>query len=173
MTAQPLHFLEKNGKIERRAEVVEHQSAPNQIEPNEEVRPMADCHSYGDSIASGKPVNSANKAFGLTAQQRALLNFLEAFNARNSTMPSYEEMKEALGLQSKSGVHRLMEALERKGHVRRERYAARGIILRRSDDVSTGRALDIVLTRCRMTPDTERELRMLLAHEQNASMGAT
>jgi SOS-response transcriptional repressor LexA len=61
----------------------------------------------------------------LTAKQNELLAYLRACE----TTPSFEEMKVALGLRSKSGVHRLIEALEERGYIRRARNRARAIEL--------------------------------------------
>jgi repressor LexA len=63
---------------------------------------------------------------GLTAMQAELLSFLRYRNADGQT-PSFEEMKEALGLASKSGVHRLMRGLEERGYVKRPSHRARDI----------------------------------------------
>jgi repressor LexA len=53
--------------------------------------------------------------------------------------PSFEEMKEALDLKSKSGVHRLISALEERGFIRRLPNRARALeVLRQPDDVTSG-----------------------------------
>lgn len=62
----------------------------------------------------------------LTAKQRDLLEFLRACQ-KNSHTPSYDEMKEYLGLASKSGVHRLVAALEERGFIHRLPNRARSI----------------------------------------------
>jgi len=48
----------------------------------------------------------------LTAKQRELLLFIQARLGQNGISPSFDEMREALDLKSKSGVHRLISALE-------------------------------------------------------------
>lgn len=63
----------------------------------------------------------------LTAKQRELLNFLMKYQAEFDHAPSFEEMKEAIGLKSKSGIHRLVSALEERGHIRRLANRARAI----------------------------------------------
>lgn len=55
----------------------------------------------------------------LTKQQSNLLGFIRTWQENEGTSPSFDEMREALGLKSKSGVHRLILALEERGHIRR------------------------------------------------------
>lgn len=56
----------------------------------------------------------------MTHKQAMCLAFIREFTAENGGVcPSFEEMKEALNLKSKSGVHRLISALEERGHIRR------------------------------------------------------
>lgn len=73
----------------------------------------------------------------LTAKQAELLDFIEAMTLQNGGVaPSYEEMKCALGLKSKSGIHRMVLALEERGHIRRLREKARTIEVVRNQDNS-------------------------------------
>ncbi|MCS6986524.1 MAG: transcriptional repressor LexA [Sphingomonadaceae bacterium] len=68
----------------------------------------------------------------LTAKQRALLLFIDRRLREVGVPPSFEEMREALGLRSKSGVHRLVEALVERGFLRRLPHRARALeVLRR------------------------------------------
>ena len=55
----------------------------------------------------------------LTAKQRELLLFIDARLNEGGISPSFDEMREALDLKSKSGVHRLISALEERGFIRR------------------------------------------------------
>ena len=55
----------------------------------------------------------------LTAKQRELLLFIDARLKESGISPSFDEMREALDLKSKSGVHRLISALEERGFIRR------------------------------------------------------
>ena len=55
--------------------------------------------------------------FGLTKKQQELLKFLRKHEGEVS--PSFDEMREALGLASKSGIHRLVVGLEERGYVNR------------------------------------------------------
>lgn len=65
---------------------------------------------------------------GLTVRQRQLLNVIVAhIDAHDGLAPSFDEMKEALGLRSKSGVHRLLTALEERGFIERLPNRARAI----------------------------------------------
>lgn len=64
----------------------------------------------------------------LTVKQKQLLEYIADYTAKSGGVsPSYDEMKERLGLASKSGVFRLVEALETKGMIRRHAYMARAI----------------------------------------------
>ena len=63
----------------------------------------------------------------LTRRQRDLLTYLDAYQKTRGYSPSFDEMKDALNLRSKSGVHRMVEALEERGFIRRLRYHARAI----------------------------------------------
>lgn len=63
----------------------------------------------------------------LTRKQRELLDYLGSYIATEGFAPSFEEMKNALGLKSKSGVHRLVEALLERGFVERLPNRARSI----------------------------------------------
>ena len=63
----------------------------------------------------------------LTAKQHELLHFIQERLDANGISPSFEEMKEALGLKSKSGIHRLISALEERGFLRRLPNRARAL----------------------------------------------
>jgi repressor LexA len=63
----------------------------------------------------------------LTAKQRELLLFIDARLKENGISPSFDEMREALDLKSKSGVHRLISALEERGFIRRLPNRARAL----------------------------------------------
>jgi repressor LexA len=65
--------------------------------------------------------------FGTTQKQRQLLDFLRA--KQGGVAPSYDEMKDALGLKSKSGVVRLVAALEERGLIRRLPFRKRSIVI--------------------------------------------
>jgi repressor LexA len=63
----------------------------------------------------------------LTKKQHQLLGFINDRVSAGGVSPSFEEMKEALGLKSKSGVHRLVNALEERGFIRRMANRARAL----------------------------------------------
>ena len=63
----------------------------------------------------------------LTRKQRELLLFIERKLQEDQVCPSFEEMKSALNLKSKSGVHRLVSALEERGFIRRLVNKARAL----------------------------------------------
>ena len=63
----------------------------------------------------------------LTRKQLELLDFIQKRMDRDGVPPSFDEMKEALDLRSKSGIHRLITALEERGFIRRLAHRARAI----------------------------------------------
>jgi repressor LexA len=74
----------------------------------------------------------------LTRKQHELLRFIQARLEESGISPSFEEMKEALDLKSKSGVHRLISALEERGFIRRLPNRARALeVLRQPEDVTS------------------------------------
>ena len=77
----------------------------------------------------------------LTRKQRELLPFIQERLGDTGISPSFDEMKDALGLKSKSGVHRLITGLEERGFIRRLPHRARALeVTRLSDDQMGGRA---------------------------------
>ena len=75
----------------------------------------------------------------LTRKQHQLLTFInERLNA-TGVAPSFDEMKDALGLKSKSGIHRLITGLEERGFIRRLAHRARALeVLRLPDEAGVG-----------------------------------
>lgn len=63
----------------------------------------------------------------LTRKQLELLDFIQKRMDRDGVPPSFDEMKDALDLRSKSGIHRLITALEERGFIRRLAHRARAI----------------------------------------------
>lgn len=75
----------------------------------------------------------------LTRKQRDLLAFIHKRVQRDGVPPSFDEMKDALDLRSKSGIHRLITALEERGFIRRLAHRARAIeITRLPEDLTAG-----------------------------------
>jgi len=76
----------------------------------------------------------------LTAKQRELIVFIQQRLEETGISPSFEEMKEALDLKSKSGVHRLISALEERGFLRRLPNRARALeVIREPGDTTPSR----------------------------------
>lgn len=76
----------------------------------------------------------------LTQKQRDLLLFIHARLQKDGVPPSFEEMKDALDLRSKSGIHRLITALEERGFLRRLPHKARALEIIRLPDGMNGDA---------------------------------
>jgi repressor LexA len=77
----------------------------------------------------------------LTAKQHELLLFIQRKLEETGISPSFEEMKEALDLKSKSGVHRLISALEERGFIRRLPNRARALeVLRQPENALNRKA---------------------------------
>jgi len=76
----------------------------------------------------------------LTTKQHELLVFIDKHLRATGCSPSFEEMKDALDLRSKSGIHRLITALEERGFLRRHKHRARALeVVRLSEDFSPER----------------------------------
>lgn len=72
---------------------------------------------------------------GLTRRQLQLLDFIKKFTEENKGVaPSFDEMKDALDLKSKSGIHRLIASLEDRGFLRRLPYRARSISVKMAEN---------------------------------------
>jgi len=67
--------------------------------------------------------------FSLTPKQSELLRFIEDYLGFQGGAPSYEEMRIYMGLQSKSGIHRLVNELRDRGYITWLPHAARSITL--------------------------------------------
>jgi repressor LexA len=63
----------------------------------------------------------------LTQRQHQLLQFIHGYFRDHGVPPSFEEMRAALRLKSKSGIHRLITGLEERGYIRRLPYRARAL----------------------------------------------
>ncbi|MEO5810292.1 MAG: transcriptional repressor LexA [Sphingomicrobium sp.] len=72
----------------------------------------------------------------LTAKQNELLRFINDQLAKSGVSPSFDEMREALDLKSKSGVHRLISALEERQFIRRLPNRARALEVLRMPDTA-------------------------------------
>jgi repressor LexA len=75
----------------------------------------------------------------LTRKQYELLRFIHERLKESGVPPSFDEMKDALDLRSKSGIHRLITALEERGFIRRLKNRARALeVIRLPETVSPG-----------------------------------
>ena len=63
----------------------------------------------------------------LTFQQEKLLKFIIDYQKQNNVTPSFDEMKDGLDLKSKSGIHRIVSALEERGYIKKLNNRARAI----------------------------------------------
>ena len=75
----------------------------------------------------------------LTRKQHELLSYIHEHLSGSGVSPSFEEMKDALDLKSKSGVHRLISALEERGFIRRLANRARALEVVKMPDGTAAR----------------------------------
>ncbi len=76
----------------------------------------------------------------LTKRQHELLLLIDRRLREDGVSPSFEEMKDAVGLKSKSGIHRLITALEERGFIRRLPNRARALEVLRLPETTTAEA---------------------------------
>ena len=76
----------------------------------------------------------------LTRKQHELLTFINGYLADKGVSPSFDEMKEALSLKSKSGIHRLITGLEERGFIRRLPHRARALEVLKLPDSAVAEA---------------------------------
>ncbi len=105
----------------------------------------------------------------LTRKQQELLIFIDERLKSDGVSPSFEEMKAALNLKSKSGVHRLINALEERAFIRRLPNRARALeVLRLPDALQSRPALSLVSSQPAPrapTPPAPPALAMLAAND--------
>ena len=71
----------------------------------------------------------------LTKKQKELYDYLKNYISSNEISPSFEEMKSAVNLKSKSGIHRLITSLEERGFIKRLKHKARAMeIINKKDN---------------------------------------
>src|SRR5690242_21487234 len=93
----------------------------------------------------------------LTRKQYELLVFINRRLSDGGVSPSFEEMKEALGLKSKSGIHRLIGGLEERGFIRRLPHRARALeVVRLPEDTAFAAARARTSERGRFSPTVIR-----------------
>ena len=83
----------------------------------------------------------------LTKKQKELYDYLKDYISNNEISPSFEEMKSAVNLKSKSGIHRLITSLEERGFIKRLKHKARAmeIISKENSDNTTTNSINIPL----------------------------
>jgi repressor LexA len=90
----------------------------------------------------------------LTKKQHQLLLFIHERMNRDGVAPSFDEMKDALDLQSKSGIHRLIMALEERGFLRRLPHRARALeVIKLPDNMPAPNTERSVPDRAAFTPN--------------------
>jgi repressor LexA len=92
----------------------------------------------------------------LTRKQLELLLFIDKTLRRSGISPSFDEMKQALGLRSKSGIHRLMLGLEERGFIRRLPHRARALEVLRLPQGRDGDSGSNVISDRRLTAARDR-----------------
>ncbi|WP_457583584.1 LexA family protein [Ensifer canadensis] len=80
--------------------------------------------------ASRTTRGAKRQPLGLTLRQNELLSFIRRYSAdKGGVSPTYDEMKAHLGLSSKSGISRMVAAMEERGAIRRLKNRARAIVV--------------------------------------------
>ncbi|HYE49288.1 MAG TPA: transcriptional repressor LexA [Azospirillaceae bacterium] len=88
----------------------------------------------------------------LTRKQQELLLFIHRRLGEGGVSPSFDEMKDALGLKSKSGIHRLITGLEERGFIRRLPHRARALEVVRLPEQSAPQQPKAAPAQTRMEP---------------------
>lgn len=70
----------------------------------------------------------------LTERQNEAYEYIRAYLREHRKPPTYHEMGDALGISSTNGVYKLLQALEKKGYIEREKHVARGLRLVEAED---------------------------------------
>lgn len=93
----------------------------------------------------------------LTPKQHDLLMFIHERLEESGVSPSFDEMKDALGLRSKSGIHRLITALEERGFIRRLAHRARALeVIKLPESFSAKQADNVVVGPFRLSKQEDR-----------------
>src|SRR6201985_3788334 len=94
--------------------------------------------SLAGSLGTERHHQSGDLLAMLTRKQYELLRFINERLKEAGVPPSFDEMKDALDLRSKSGIHRLITALEERGFIRRLPNRARAIEVIKLPELSPG-----------------------------------
>src|SRR5882757_4161071 len=106
----------------------------------------------------------------LTAKQRELLLFIDKRLNENGISPSFDEMREALDLKSKSGVHRLISALEERKFIRRLPNRARALeVLRMPERADQVRKVATRFGNVRLLPEPANDVIEIPLHGRIAA----
>ncbi len=103
----------------------------------------------------------------LTKKQKNLLIYINKKIRSTGVSPSYEEMKNSLNLKSKSGIHRLISALEERGFVKRLAHKARALeVIKLPENASANDIFNtftpsVIKGGLDTTPNTESEISIL------------
>lgn len=89
----------------------------------------------------------------LTRKQHELLLFIDRHLKQTGFSPSFDEMKDALSLRSKSGIHRLISALEERGFLQRRHHRARALEVLRLPEMAFPPASQEEAAPARLSPD--------------------
>lgn len=84
----------------------------------------------------------------MTKNAKKLLEFLRKYIEKNKISPNYEEMKEHMGLKSKSSIFQYLEYLEELGHIKKDKLKSRSIELNSLmpfyNEISAGKPIDVL-----------------------------
>ena len=84
----------------------------------------------------------------MTKNAKKLLEFLRKYIEKNKISPNYEEMKEQMGLKSKSSIFQYLEYLEELGHIKKDKLKSRSIELNSVipfyNEISAGKPIDVL-----------------------------
>ena len=84
----------------------------------------------------------------MTKNAKKLLEFLRKYIKKNKISPNYEEMKEHMGLKSKSSIFQYLEYLEELGHIKKDKLKSRSIELNSVipfyNEISAGKPIDVL-----------------------------
>ena len=84
----------------------------------------------------------------MTKNAKKLLEFLRKYIEKNKISPNYEEMKEHMGLKSKSSIFQYLEYLEELGHIKKDKLKSRSIELNSVipfyNEISAGKPIDVI-----------------------------
>src|SRR3954468_18504571 len=92
----------------------------------------------------------------LTRKQSELLTYIQTRLGESGVSPSFEEMKDALSLKSKSGIHRLISALEERGFIQCRAHRARALEVMRLRENLAARAQAEAVTEPSFSPTVIR-----------------